>query len=538
MDQNATRPLAASKLVVYRCACGNRLTLDPAQGGTCEQCHRTVSARSLSLELSSTVPLEDENFELAQTQPGVVLGEEEVTQQVILEDDSSADATQLIGRQFGHFEIISPLGRGGMGQVYRALDTSLQRYVAVKVLRSGIGSSSQRPDVPSVEVDKLLQEAVAQARVSHPNIVTIYYVGKEEGNPFLAMELVNGPTLNLRIAAGDLTFAETARVGLELASALQASFDLDMIHGDLKPSNVLMTADGTSKLSDFGMARKASDGGTVVAGGTPNYLAPELLVGKSTSPQSDMYALGVTLYEMTFGRLPITLRGQEVQRWIQMHEDAEIEFPTPWPPQVPESWRPILQRLLARRPEDRYPDYEELIEDLERLQPRSSVAARFVPRLIAAGIDWALVLLMTIGVQLLLVRMQPMINGRDAAWIGYLMGVMTFLPMLSYLLIVYFWRQTIGRKLMHLRVVNQYSLRPTHRQMLLRSLMRMQFPWFVILQILLSEPTPQTLGGAVAYIISAVIMVLDLAYMLMASNGSSIHDRLVRTRVVLDTHDH
>lgn len=534
MDDNATRPIATTGTVVYRCPCGNRLTLAADKGGCCERCNRTVSPKSLAFDMTSTLSSEEQNFDLATTQPG--LGEEEDTTNVASAEPSDEDADLLVGKTFGHFEIIAPLGRGGMGQVYRALDTSLQRFVAVKVLRSGIGNTDEQPASSHVEIDKLLQEAIAQARVPHPNVVTIYYVGKEDGNPFLAMELVNGDTLNQRIAAGDLAYQETASIGLQLASALRASFDLDIIHGDIKPSNVLIARDGTAKLSDFGMARSASENKSVAAGGTPNYLAPELLEGATMSRQSDMYALGVTLYEMTFGELPIKLYGSSVRKWIDTHETSQIEFPANWPADVPEAWRKVLLKLLAKNPDDRYDNYDELLHDFERMQTNSIVAARFFPRLIAAGVDWASVLLLTIGFQtavLILAGQQSTVQGQLGSFWSVFIGAMTFLPIIVYTAVVYYWRQTIGRNLMHLRVVNPFGLRPLGRQMVIRSFLRMQFPWVVILVTLLVN-TPLALVAYIGYILSLLFLLADIIYMLI-SNGRSFHDLFAKTRVVLDT---
>ena len=537
MDQNATRPIAETRKVIYRCPCGNELTLDVMTGGICESCQRTISPKSLSIDLASTVSLEDQSFDLSECQEGL---QDYTTHQpnVVLEDESIPDPKLLVGKQFGHFEIIGPLGQGGMGQVYRALDTSLQRYVAVKVLRSGISDSTSTTTSTNREIDKLLQEAISQARVSHPNIVTIYYVGKEQGNPFLAMELVDGSTLNKRIAAQDLSFEETSRVGLQIANALRASYELDVIHGDIKPSNVLLTRDGTAKLSDFGMARSVKENKGVVEGGTPNYLAPEILQGDTVSAQSDMYALGVTLYEMTFGELPVEMQGTSVKDWIHTHEETEVAFPSPWPPQLPELWRSILSRMLTKAPEERYRNYDELISDLERLQPHSSVAARFFPRLIAAGVDWATVLLLTIGFQTALnvAIQQSAGTAIPPGWQRFLIGVMTFLPIIVYTTTVYFWRQTIGRTLMHLRVVNQYGLRPSRRKMAVRSLLRMHFPWVVIFMTLVIG-TPSELLGYIGYIISGLVLLVDIMFMLFSLNGKSLHDLFARTRVVLDTNN-
>ncbi len=548
MDHDATRPLSETRKVVYQCSCGNDLTLQVSEGGTCQQCGRVVSPQSLAMDLAHTVPLDDQSFEIDQTQSGIQNTESTSQPTVVLTDDPPPRKS-LVGQQLGHFEILQPLGRGGMGHVYKALDTSLQRQVAVKVLRRWSGPAAVSSSTP--EIDKLLQEAISQARVEHPNVVTIYYVGKEEGNPFLAMELIHGSTLNQRIKNSDLSFSETARIGLAVASALRASFNLDIIHGDIKPSNILITADGIAKLSDFGMARRASKNQTVAEGGTPNYLAPELFKGEHVSAQSDMYALGVTLYEMTFGKLPLEMKGTTIDRWIEIHETESIEFPNQnlWPPQVPEFWRHVLSKMLARDPGDRYQTYDQLIEDLERVQPHSSVAARFFPRLIAAGIDWAIVLLVTIGFQtaLLLLSQQRNQSG-SLAWLGnqlaesvnapawwpYVVGSTVFIPIIAYTASVYVWRQTIGRKLMHLKVVNQYGLPPSSRKMVARSLLRMHFPWIVIFLTSVIG-TPNELFGYIVYLISGILLLADIMLMLFTSRGTSLHDIAARTRVILDT---
>ncbi len=312
-------PGSPERQILYRCTCGHQLKLDTSIGGFCPNCDQTVSPKMLKHDLAMTMTInpgkmpagavassqaDEKSFDRVLTGP---LGETRQDTGPFSDEDPKL----LIGKSYGHFELVEPLGRGGMGQVYRGLDKSLQRYVAVKVLRSGIGSSNMSSSSDR-EVDSLLQEAVAQARVTHPNIVTIYYVGKQEGDPFLAMELVNGNPLSKLISAGQLTFSHITPIALQVANALKFSYELDIIHGDIKPSNILVQANGMTKLSDFGMARRASDKSDGRLGGTPNYIAPELLTGAKPSIQSDMYALGVTLYEMTFGRLPVTLSGTTI----------------------------------------------------------------------------------------------------------------------------------------------------------------------------------------------------------------------------------
>jgi hypothetical protein len=348
MDPDATRPITTG-LVIYRCSCGNEFQVDPAIGGACASCSKRVTPKALGHDLGQTMTILDGSFELNQTK---IRGELDQSTQVDHAHDrqSDEDPEILIGEQYGHFELVSTLGRGGMGQVYRALDTSLQRYVAVKILRSGIGTNRGSSRSSESEVDKLLQEAVSQARVTHPNIVTIYYVGKQDDDPFLAMELVNGKPLCQRIEEGDIPFSEIAEVALQICDALKYSYELDIVHGDIKPSNVLLQTTGHAKLSDFGMARRVSKSDERASGGTPNYIAPELLRGETPSIQSDMYALGVTLYEMSFGESPVELTGRTVPEWLTILDNSQLEFPTAWPDHLPEDWRALLKRLLAKDP--------------------------------------------------------------------------------------------------------------------------------------------------------------------------------------------
>lgn len=514
------------------------MVLDPSIGGVCKKCSQTVSPKLLGQELGMTLTLDDGSFRLDQTSPGEQTDGPGTTNTQLVLDPSEPESPELLnGEMFGHFKVISPLGRGGMGQVYLALDTSLQRYVAVKVLRSGIGESASIPRSYDYEVDKLLQEAISQARVTHPNIVTIYYVGKRDGNPFLAMELVNGEPLSQRVTTGKMPFDQIAPVALDITNALKFSYDLDIIHGDIKPSNVLLTKLGTAKLSDFGMARSASDDSDISIGGTPNYIAPELLTGGKPSLQSDIYALGVTFYEMTFGKLPVALTGRTIPKWIEIHESSKIVFPTPWPSSLPELWKSVLHKMLAKDPLERYQSYDELLADIKRLQPGSKIDARFFPRLIAAGFDWASVLSMAIVLQ---------VGIGFAAWeslrdqhpvITVLLQIANFIPIIAYTVLIYFWRQSIGRNLMHIRVMNTFGMKPTGNEMALRSAIRMQFPWTVICLGLFRADSAAWLSLILSslLVLSLLFLLVDIAFMVVYSESRSIHDLITKTRVVLDT---
>jgi len=532
MDQNVTRQMNPGK-VLYRCTCGVDLHLDPTLGGNCTRCEKFISPKVLGHELALTMTLLDGSFEIVETGAAAFQNANAVTVRTDRQLPSSEeDPDVLIGESFGHFEVVATLGRGGMGQVYRALDKSLQRYVAVKLLRSGIGNGSNRLSKSSdTEIDKLLQEAISQARVSHPNIVTIYYVGKQAGDPFLAMELVNGKPLSGRIADGNLSFTDIASIAVQITEALRFSYDLDIIHGDIKPSNVLVQQNGVAKLSDFGMARRVSSECDDAIGGTPNYIAPELLKGGKPSLQSDVYALGVTLFEMTFSRLPITITGSTVPEWIIAHENGRPQFPTHWPDQLPEAWKDLLVKMLAQDPGDRYNSYDDLLIDLKRLAPRSQVIARPFPRIVAAGIDWISVMILVLGIQ------ATFTNSSWNPLVTNVLHALDFAPILLFTAVVYFWRQSLGSSLMHIRVVNRYGLSPTRVQMMLRSLLRMQFPWFATLLSFFDNPLQSWVGIAilVLVVLAGVGLVIDVGFMMFYQKRRSLHDLVFGTSVILDT---
>ena len=545
MDPNATRPIFATQ-VLYRCTCGADLQLDPDIGGRCPQCQKAVSAKVLQHELAKTMTILDGSFEVVPSAdrnavPNTSSPDHPTKKRLPLDSSRTvADQTEvnpglddpeiLIGEKFGHFEIISPLGRGGMGQVYRALDTSLQRYVAVKLLRSGIGSTHRVAKSTEHEVDKLMQEAVSQARVAHPNIVTIYYVGKQNGDPFLAMELVNGKPLSGRIADGNIPFSEITSVAIQICEALKFSYELDVIHGDIKPSNMLLQHNGVAKLSDFGMARRVSRDADNAIGGTPNYIAPELLNGDKPSLQSDIYALGVTLYEMSFGKLPVDLTGHSIADWVSVHEASQLSFPHPWPDRFPESWKKLIEKMLAKAPADRFGDYTTLIDELKRATPHSQVVARPFPRIVAAGFDWIFVLLLAVLMPWAMSLMSENLLISNLLRFGH------FLPILIFTTTVYFWRQSLGRSLMHIRVVNRFGLRPKRHTMLARSLVRMQFPWFVILLLLFQDFTASWLGITVGVLVvlSGIFLLVDVAFMAIYDKRRSLHDLMFGTQVVID----
>jgi uncharacterized RDD family membrane protein YckC len=516
------------------------LVLDVSAGGVCPKCQRKVASRLLQNQLSLTVSLathsataDDQHLDLA---------------------NGCEETKALVGQRLGHFEIAETLGTGGMGAVYRALDTSLQRYVAVKVLqRKKVCKSGSEG-----EVDRLLQEAISQARVNHPNVVSIYYVGKQDGEPFLAMELVPGVTVEQHLASGELAFPEVASIGLQMTDALAASLEFDVLHGDIKPSNIMWQSNGVAKLSDFGMARRSSTRENQQIGGTPNYLAPELLNGQPMTFQSDMYSLGVTLYELTFGKLPVTLSGYSFSEWAESHRRRVLEFPQPWPDHLPEMWRDILKRLLQQKPEDRYSSYEELRRDLLQVLPSRNTAARVLPRLFAAAIDFVVVAvgvaLMFLVSFLLVSQLRNLLDIADirmlrrmsehVPWyqelgnlivnVGY--GLSLFIPAGLYLFATGYFRQTIGRGLMHVRVVNCYGLWPQRRTLALREIPRMALVLTqpITANMFLMDLHPALIVLAVTIPVAAFSL-FNMGYLLFSKQRRALHDRMFRTNVVLDT---
>jgi uncharacterized RDD family membrane protein YckC len=451
------------------------------------------------------------------------------------------------GQRLGHFVLQEALGEGGMGAVYRALDTSLQRYVAVKVLRAGgtdTGSSST-----AKHTDRLRREAVSQARLNHPRVVTIYYVGRENEEPFLAMELLPGPTLQQRLADGPLPYQELIEYAMQVTDALEAADRGGLVHGDIKPSNLLMASPGNIKLSDFGLSRRSGtsseDGGV---SGTPNYLAPELIDGAPPDLRADMYALGVTLFELTFGRRPYELSGTTLRQQLLSHRTNEVEFPQRWPGEIPEGFRAILQKLLAKNPADRYQSYDQLRGDLQTIRPIGSTLAGRPARLIAWVVDMATLMVLQIPfvIPALIAgfgfreeqrrwfdNTVPVFNSSAAVWLlGSLAMVgWTVVPLLSLWWDLKRYR-TPGRYLMQLRVVDKFGLPPSRRVVILRNLMRYASYWSGVL-----VGIPLLFGFVIAGIVDDAIgnlWILIDGLLIFGPLRRTLHDRICNTHVVLD----
>src|SRR5690348_11001223 len=251
------------------CRCGHTWAADPPAGGTAV-CPRCGASADTTVSLA---------------------GRPESTDETI---PTIAAVTAGAPPEVPGYTILGELGRGGMGVVYRARQASLNRMVALKVLLAGAHAGER-------DLARFRAEAEAAAAVQHPNVVSVYAVGRHAGLPFIAQELVPGRSLAARLEEGPLDPVETARLVEAIARGVQAAHDRGVVHRDLKPANVLFTADGEPKVADFGLA-KVGDTGLTASGavmGTPAYMAPEQARGdtRHVGPATDVWALGAVLYE-------------------------------------------------------------------------------------------------------------------------------------------------------------------------------------------------------------------------------------------------
>ncbi len=268
--------------------------------------------------------------------------------------------------QISHYSLQEELGRGGMGIVYRARDERLGRDVAVKVLSSGSVATTE-------EMERFYREARSAATLSHPHIATVYDIGEfvDEGGvsrPFIAMEYVDGEPLSDVIARGPLPLDEVTRIGGQIAHALDAAHEQGIVHRDIKPANILVSSDGTAKVLDFGIARHTSattlteEGSTV---GTVAYMSPEQTRGQPVDGRTDIWSLGVLIYEMVTGRKPFVGAYDQAIMYSILNEDPEPL--TAIRTGVPMELEVAVSKALEKDPEDRYQRARELRIDLDRL---------------------------------------------------------------------------------------------------------------------------------------------------------------------------
>ncbi|MGB6123428.1 MAG: serine/threonine-protein kinase, partial [Bacteroidota bacterium] len=325
----------------------------------------------------------------------------------------------MIDRTIAHYKILSKLGEGGMGVVYTAEDTRIQRTVAVKFLPQHVTPGQQ-------EQERILHEARAAGRLNHPNICTIFAVEEIDDERFIVMEYVEGKTLRELIQAGELSSQMALDYGVQIGEALQEAHSKGIVHRDIKTENIMVNERGQVKVMDFGLAklkgalRLTKTGSTV---GTLAYMAPELIDGRGADVRSDVFSLGVVLYEMLSGRYPFRGEHEAAIVYSIMNEDPRplLEYN----PDASPALAQVLNRALEKDPEARYQTANELLIDLQRARgDPSGFASPTVPTGKKIGQravknPWARAVGIAVGIIAVLIALNffvvPLFRGEDAS---------------------------------------------------------------------------------------------------------------------------
>ena len=283
----------------------------------------------------------------------------------------------VAGQVVGHYQIIRPLGKGGMGEVYLANDAKLERKVALKLLPAEFTNHKER-------LRRFIQEAKTASSLNHPNIITIHEIGEAEGVQFIATEFIDGQTLKQRMKHARMNLPEILDVSIQTANALQAAHAAGIVHRDIKPENIMLRPDGYVKVLDFGLAKLAEKShlstpadsqvdtiakaqtvpGTVL--GTVNYMSPEQARGQVLDQRTDVFSLGIVLYEMAAGRIPFA-GATRMDTLVSILEKDPVPLDQ-YAPEVPPEFQRIISKALRKDREERYQTIKDLLIDLKSLK--------------------------------------------------------------------------------------------------------------------------------------------------------------------------
>ena len=288
----------------------------------------------------------------------------------------------MIGTTISHYRITAKLGQGGMGEVYRATDTKLDREVAIKILPQEICDDPARRR-------RFIKEAKAASALNHPNVCTIYEVGEtEDGQPFIVMELLPGQTLDSLAENKPLDDETVVEIGSQIADALDAAHQAGIIHRDIKPANIHRDAQGRVKVLDFGLAKRMDSTPTADAStadetepgklmGTPSYMSPEQARGEALDHRSDLFNVGIVLYQLTTGRSPF--QGATMADTVEKITHTQPEAIARFNYEISGELERIVRKCLEKKPQDRYQSARELLIDLRRLQRDSATQTATLP---------------------------------------------------------------------------------------------------------------------------------------------------------------
>jgi len=285
----------------------------------------------------------------------------------------------MVGATISHYKITAKLGEGGMGVVYKAEDTRLKRVIALKFLSTqALGDEDQKA--------RFLREAQAAALLDHPNIAAVHDIDEQDGHTFMAIAFVDGPELAAKIKERPLKLDEALDLAIQICDGLKEAHENGVTHRDIKPSNIMLTKKGRVKVTDFGLAHLAGRSKLTKSGtsmGTPAYMSPEQALGEATDRHSDIWGVGVVLYEMIAGKIP----------FAHEHEQAIVYSIINEPPEpltalrtgLPTELDRVIGKALAKKPEERYQHVDDMLVDLRRLKKLASERPK--PKLTPTGVD-------------------------------------------------------------------------------------------------------------------------------------------------------